>query len=121
MKKRKPGYNFFQKALALVMIKTLLWLTVSTPVLYKFQCKENEAAIALSQPFETGEETGYMPAPLNGTSEEKTEITPSNCSEFLHKPNELKTVSVLLNYFTNNADAEYIAYHCDLLSPPPRV
>ena len=102
------------------MIVVLLWFTMSTPVIYQFQLQENAADIALAQPDET--ENDFTFYPYSSNSEEKTETNTNGFSEYLHELNEINPGSTFLaGHNKCCSDAEYLAYHGELLSPPPKA
>lgn len=122
MNKRSSGYRFFQIINAFLMINTLLAFILNAPIMYKLELKENVAEIALSEPNEENGQIDYNPNPMNGAAEEKTESTQSNFSEYLNDLHELETFPDFLPGNTKGlAASEYIAYHSELLCPPPKA
>jgi hypothetical protein len=122
MRKHNFISNHFQIIGALVMINVLLWFTMSTPVIYDFQLKEKAVDIALSEPGESDEENDFSHYPINNNPEEKTESNQTSSSEYLHDPQEMESQSdQFLTQKKSRSDAEYIAYHGELLSPPPKA
>lgn len=122
MKANKKTYDFFQKASAVFMILALLWLTISAPFVFAGQqelAKYSKAANVTSPLAQTEEETSN---PLGNASEEKAPGTTSFSEEYLHDYHVTDHFfSINLQYHKcENADT-YIAFHGELLVPPPNV
>lgn len=104
------------------MMMALLWLTVSSPFMFADQqesAKHNKAANAASPFAQTEEESAN---PFGSASEEKAPTTTSFSEEYLHDHHITDHFfSIALQYHKcENADI-YIAYHGELLVPPPNV
>jgi hypothetical protein len=104
-------------ASALLMLLALLWLTVSTPFVYA--CQQQLAAAAQN---EGAAKAAQSNNPLAGTDEEKPGLGSSNVSEYLHQT-ELasRAVRPLVKYEKCNASNLYLAFHPELLCPPPNT
>jgi hypothetical protein len=98
------------------MLFALLWLTVSTPFVYKAQQQ------AISAQKSVDGKAGQAQDPFSGTTEEKTESGFSTLSEYLHdiaQPEQ--RMEVLVKYEKCHSSGLYLAYHPDLLCPPPNM
>jgi hypothetical protein len=121
MKRKKAPYSILQKMSAIFMVITLLWLTVSAPVVQACQQKlDNQSQNANSQsPLSGNEEESN---PFGGKTEGKTTVSNSFSEEFLHDyhlPSYLLTISSLYHKCEN--DGTYTAFHGELLVPPPNA
>ena len=120
MKRNKKAYNLFQLASATFMILALLWLTVSAPFVFASQqhlAKYEKSAAANSSADNNEEESTN---PLTNTTEEKAPSSSSFSEEYLHDHHTTDFFfSIALQFHKcENAD-EYVAYHGELLVPPP--
>jgi flagellar biosynthesis/type III secretory pathway M-ring protein FliF/YscJ len=119
MKQRKTTYNLINQLAAILMVITLLWLTISTP----FVNAARQQAETFSQAHaddENGPDSDD--SPFGNTTEEKTEskggITITE--EFLHDMEEMSSlVNPSLNHICNHNFELYVAFHGELLCPPP--
>lgn len=123
MKKNRKIFSVSQLVSAVVMIMALMWLTVSTPyviaaqqeVAKKHKMEKTSAPLTSSE-----EETTKTPG---SNTEEKTPGSSTSVSEeFLHDNHKADYLfSISLQYQKcDNADT-YIAYHGELLVPPPNL
>jgi hypothetical protein len=122
MRKEQQSYNFFDRISAFMMIVALSWLTISTPFVYASQqeiAKQNSTATA-DLPFTETEEEA---TPLNNSTEEKTPGSANSFSEeYLHDNNHSIYLISIASQFQKCANAgTYIAFHGELLSPPPQA
>lgn len=120
MKKGQQPYSFFGRVSAFVMIAALAWLTISAPFVYASQqeiAKQNNSATAELLITGTEEEAN----PLNGSTEEKAPKTLTSVSEeYLHDNHRSEYFLSLTSQFHRGENAAiYIAYHGELLVPPP--
>lgn len=98
----------------MAMIIALLWLTISTPFIYAAQQNAAKEVANTAANSETED------APLNNTSEEKSENGASTVSEFLQEVLDMERASKLkLKYFKCHSSDVYFAFHPELVSPPP--
>lgn len=122
MKRNKSIYNTFNLASAIFLAVTLLWLTVSAPFLLTSQqqlAKQNKATTTQST-ANTDEEDSSNPG--NNTTEEKAPSSTSFSEEYLHNHHsEDYFIATLSQYHKCENDGTYIAYHGELLVPPPNV
>ena len=106
-----------------MMIATLLWLTISTPFVFAAQqeiSKKNKGDITAQMPVpENEEETAN---PFGNTTEEKSPGSTSLSEEFLHDHNTAGNLfSATRHYPQSNNAGTYIAFHGELLVPPPNI
>lgn len=122
MKKRNKAYRVSQKVSAIFMILTLLWLTISTPFVFSFQQElAKHGKISCNQTADNCSDDESNP--LGSNTEEKVPSSNNSFSEeYLHD-------QYITHYFIT-ADSEYhkcenasiyIAFHGELLVPPPNA
>lgn len=123
--KSTPSYIYVRWASSIFMILMLLWLTVSAPFVTSFQLQmvEKEKGMHQHDEKECKEKNASDCNPFANTTEEKTESGSISFSEeYLHDPYELiHTLDDLLRHANCGHSALYIAFHGELLSPPPEV
>jgi hypothetical protein len=123
--KGKIKYTISQKFSCISMILMLLWLTVSAPFIVPDQQKKMNASKAgtaaqAELPADSNEDADTNP--FANTTEEKPESGASTLSEYLHHIDELFLHSTVLTTSYNwHSSALYIAFHGELLSPPPEA
>lgn len=120
MKKVQQPYNFFQRGSAVLMIVALCWLTISAPFVFENQqkmAKQNCEATATIPLAGTEEEAN----PFSGSTEEKAPKTLNTFSEeYLHDHHHSEYLLSITSQFHKGGDAAtYVAYHGELLVPPP--
>jgi hypothetical protein len=104
------------------MILMLIWLTVSAPFIVPDQQKNTNSSVGLSLADlpDTNEDSDINP--FSNTTEEKPESGSSSLNEYLHHADELILNSTsLLRFYNWHASELYIAFHGELLSPPPEA
>jgi hypothetical protein len=122
MKSKNKIYSFFQRGYAVFMILALLWLTVSAPFVFtsqQFMTQQDKMAEHPS-PFSGTEEEAANP--FSGTTEEKNPGSTSFSEEYLHD-------QCITDHFFDFKHAyhkcenagTYIAFHGELLVPPPNA
>ena len=102
------------------MIVALSWLTVSAPFVFASQqenAKHTHTALA-DLPIAASEEEAN---PLNGSTEEKAPKTLNSASEeYLHDNHRSEYLfSVRSKFHKGKSATTYVAYHGELLVPPP--
>lgn len=116
--KKKQHTNFTKTLSSLLMLLLLAWLTVCLPYINESR-QTAKVHVQLS-----GEETPDADDsnPLTNTNEEKSESGVSFLSEYLHHLFHLDhTISGTSSaYNTHSADL-YLAYHPELIIPPPEA
>lgn len=96
------------------MIVTLLWLTVSTPFVFKAQQEQKKEQTQSKQNYNTN--------PFSNTTEEKNESSVNTLSEYLHEPPAMENnFIVLTTLYKLYSSKIYLAHHPELLSPPPEA
>ena len=112
---REQISTFRIKLAAIIMVISLVWLTVSLPFVYNFFC---DNGFATEMNSSAGTEHPGEELPIQ-SSEEKA---PTNNAqeEYLHGAAEnLALLSLFLDHMASHNSTAYIAYHGELLSPPP--
>jgi hypothetical protein len=121
MKKDSKTYTFFQKISSIFLMATLVWLTISAPFvsaslqeLAKQQKTHSIDSSATSAEDEAADSDG-------NTVEEKVACN-AFAEEYLHEHNIVHYLSskTFSYHKLENADS-YIAFHGELLVPPPNA
>lgn len=123
MKTKGRTYNFLHLVSAVLMILALLWLTISAPFVYAGQqqiAKQNKTEKPAA-PLTCSDEDGTNP--FGNNTEEKAPTNGSSFSEeYLH--DHLKDeyfFSIISQYDKCENAGTYVAYHGELLVPPPNA
>ena len=112
MKQNQPAL-FTQIASVLVMMLALFWLLVSLPFIHAAQQVEKQA-IHANAGIENDE------VPFTDTNEEKSKNGKSTVIEYLNELSEINNLFTLLRRcFKCHSDDVYVAFHSELISPPP--
>ena len=123
MTTRKKTYNIFQIGSAVLMILLLMWLTVSTPFVFASQQElaKSSKSSPVQSPMPGSEEESANP--FGNSTEEKTPKNISSVSEeFLHDHHKTDYLfSIDLQYHKTENAGTYIAFHGELLVPPPNA
>jgi hypothetical protein len=117
--KCKKTYTVFQAASAIFMILALLWLTISLPFAAASQQQLNKQYATSDNTThpDTDEECGN---PFGNNTEEKAPSSTNLAEEFLHDHHFAHQIfSVILQHNNYGNDGTYVAYHGELLVPPP--
>jgi hypothetical protein len=119
----KKTYNLFHLSSAVLMILALMWLTISAPFVYKSQKQLSQYAksSSASAPLDINEDETY---PFGNNTEEKAPGGNINSfsEEYLHgHHNADYLLSIALQYHKIDEAGLYIAYHGELLVPPPNA
>jgi hypothetical protein len=118
MQQKQQTYKHRHILSSLFMLLALAWLTICLP--YVNESEQNFKA----QLERTCEETPDTDSgnPLTNTNEEKSESGTSLLSEYLHHPYAVEHAFVeLACHRQSHPFAEYLAYHPDMIIPPPEV
>jgi hypothetical protein len=117
MKNKSQIFDLFSKISAIFMILALLWLTISAPFVFTAQeelAKQNKterSALPISE-----EESN----PFSNSTEEKAPSSTSFSEEYIHDHHEADLLFLMASQFHINRNAgTYIAFHGELLVPPP--
>lgn len=116
-------YNFLHGVSAVLMILALLWLTISVPFVYAAQqevAKQNKLSGGMTTDA-GGEEDSTNP--FGNTTEEKAPTNGSSVSEeYLHDHHKTDYFfSIISQYHKCENAGTYVAYHGELLVPPPNA
>ncbi len=122
MKKSRKIYSVFQLFSAVIMILALMWLTMSTPFVLDSQqevAKKDKMEKTATPLAGSEEETTKTPG---SNTEEKTPCGNSFSEEYLHDNHKTDHFFSVSQQYQKckNADT-YIAFHGELLVPPPNV
>ena len=122
MKKIPEPYNFFHRVSAIIMIVALCWLTISAPFVFENQqkiAKQNcEAPVDI--PLSGVEEEAN---PFSNSTEEKAPKTLNSFSEeYLHDNHKSEYLIAITSQYRKCENAgTYVAFHGELLVPPPNA
>lgn len=118
MKKCKPIYTFRQMASSILMLAMLTWLTVCLP----FVNQSQKAGKAQTEQTDGSEAESDGTNPLSNTNEEKSESGTSLLAEYLHEVSHLEhNFITLTTFYKCHPSALYIAFHPELVIPPPEA
>ena len=116
MKSSKQSYTAKHIAASIFSMLLLAWLTVCLPYV-----NEKQQAVK-SSTEKTSENKANSGNPLNNTNEERSESGVSLLSEYLHEAPVIEHHFTLVSTFYKCHPSDlYIAYHPDLIIPPPKV
>ena len=109
-------YSQFHRCSAVALILALLWLTVSAPFVFSIQQDITKQQTS-NHSSNCEEDSGN---PLGGSEEKSSSNTFSE--EFLHHQEKVAIfLTAILNYHSPVDDGTYVAYHGELLVPPPNA
>ena len=103
------------------MIVALVWLTISAPFVFNCQQEQSKIAKAQTPPGNNEEEAAN---PFGNSTEEKAPGTSNNSfsEEYLHDHHVTDHfLPVTPQYYTLQNAGTYIAFHGELLVPPPNA
>jgi hypothetical protein len=119
----RKTYNIFQLSSAVLMILLLMWLTVSAPFVYASQQElaKNSKSCPGQTPMAGSEEENANP--FGNSNEEKAPKNINSISEeYLHDHHNTDYLFlVTLQYRKIENAGTYIAFHGELLVPPPNA
>jgi hypothetical protein len=117
VKKQKQPCQLEQILSSILMLAMLTWLTVCLPFV-----NESQKYAGVQAEQTSGETKADSNNPLTSTNEEKSESGSSLLSEYLHEiPVADHHFIPLMSFFKGHPSDLYIAYHPELLIPPPEV
>lgn len=123
MKRNQQPYSNLQMASAVFMMLALLWLTVSMPFVFaNYQELDKQDKIANNiSPLAGNEEESATP--FGNTTEEKNSKSTNTVSEeYLHDNHASEYfISIASQYHKCENAGTYVAFHGELLVPPPNV
>lgn len=120
MKGNRKTYSPLQLLSATCMILALLWLTISAPFVVAGQKELAKHEKMASHDFtpSSGEEDSANP--FGNNTEEKSPSSSSFSEEYLHDHHKADHIfSIVSRYHKCENAGTYIAYHGELLVPPP--
>lgn len=122
MKKNRKIYSVFHLCSAVFLILALMWLTVSTPFVIAGQeeaAKQNKTEKAASPLAGNEEETNN---PFGNNTEEKAPTTSGFSEEYLHSFHVISHFYTEISQYHKHENSDiYIAFHGELLVPPPNA
>ena len=124
MRKRRKTYSIVQKASAIFMMLALAWLTVSLPfvVACQQQIANQQHTENAGSPLSGNEEESANPFGNGNSTEEKAPGNSSFSEEYLHDHHKEDGFLATARQYRSSEDARnYIAYHGELLVPPPNL
>ncbi|HSN60867.1 MAG TPA: hypothetical protein VLR49_08030 [Ferruginibacter sp.] len=123
MKKNRKKYSISQKASAVFMILALVWLTISTPFVCSFKQEMAKLAKMENNHSLISSIEDDNSNPLGNNTEEKTPSSGISFSEeYLHDhPLTHYFFAELATFYKSKNSDTYIAYHGELLVPPPNL
>jgi len=117
--KRSAIYTAKEKFWGIFMILALLWLTVSLPVVDNARDQLAGQTSSATVPTDDNPVEESEDNPLSNSVEEKCGNT-SLLEEYIHHSHEpLASCNLQLSHIDSNSYDLYIAFHGELLSPPP--
>ena len=118
MKRQRKTYTIAQRLSSLLMILTLLWLTVSVTFVYSSQQDSGQdQSSTASLPADNEEESAN---PFGNNTEEKNPGSTSFSEEYLHHTESgSHIVSSGIAFMVGEKASLYVAFHGELLVPPP--
>jgi hypothetical protein len=117
MKKSRKLYNLYHKCAAILMIMALVWLTVSMPFVLAFQQELAHEKMAQQQNTAGNNEDNN---PFNNIEEKVPGNNSSFSEEYLHDLHVIHhVISEAAQYHKCENARTYIAFHGELLVPPP--
>ena len=122
MKGNSKKYSPLQQLSAIFMIMALLWLTISAPFVIAAQQKiaQYDKTVDTSSPLAGNEEEAANP--FGNTTEEKAPSSTTFSEEFLHDHHKADYFFSIISQYHKCEDADtYVAYHGELLVPPPNA
>ncbi|GAB4092979.1 hypothetical protein [Flaviaesturariibacter terrae] len=113
----RTPYTNAHKIGSLLLMLALLWLSVSTPFVYRFQKEQKAARASVAMEKSTADDDSN---PLSNSNEEKTESGVSMPQEYLHEPLHFDhpSAAISLQYASYQQD-DFVAWHPEFITPPP--
>ena len=122
MKGNRKKYSLLQQFSAAFMVLALLWLTISAPFVVAAQQEiaKQDKMVKATSPLAGNEEESANP--FGNTTEEKSPGSGSFSEEYLHDHHKAEYFfSIVSQYHKCEDDGTYVAYHGELLVPPPNA
>lgn len=124
MKGNRKTYNILHLVSAGFLILTLLWLTISIPFVYASQQELAKQQLGTDHQFSLPAAEEETTNPLGNTTEEKApgNSLTSVSEEYLHDSHSEEGIFSIASQYHNCEDfGTYLAFHGELLVPPPNV
>ena len=122
MNRIKNIYTWCNKAAAAGMILALLWLTVSAPFVQAAQQELAAFHQSADSPCPSGSCDDENSSPFGNATEEKAPSSTNFSEEYLHDHHTGDhAVFISLQYNKHGDAGTYIAFHGELLVPPPNA
>lgn len=122
MNSKHTHINCWSKASAVLLVVILTWLTVSMPFVLDMKLKLQKAQVANNTSSAPAGKSSALNNLLAIPSEEKTETVSDSFSEYLHHAEaENHSLHIPVVYHFSPSTALYIAFHGELLTPPPNA
>lgn len=103
---------------SILMLAMLTWLTVCLP----FVNQSQKASKVQTEQTDGSETESDGTNPLSNTNEEKSESGTSMLAEYLHEVSQLEhNFITLTTFYKCHPSALYIAFHPELVIPPPEA
>jgi hypothetical protein len=117
MKNGKSFYNTKHIAYSIFAMLLLAWLTVCLPYVNESQ-NAAKAAVEKTEKKATADNGN----PLTNTNEEKSEGGPATLNEYLHEAHAMDHhFTFVSTFYKCHPSGLYLAYHPDLIIPPPKA
>jgi len=102
------------------MMIALLWLTISAPFVFKAQQRLDEQSKTEKAALPLAADDEENANPFGNNTEEKAPTSNAFSEEYLHDHHEADhLVLIASQYHINRNAGTYIAFHGELLVPPP--
>lgn len=103
------------------MLAALIWLTISLPFAYAAQLELTKEKLAAAGSTPSGKEDDSC-NPFANTTEEKTSSPNTLSEEYLHNQEEqIHFLDNKLSHPCHHSYDLYVAFHGELISPPPKI
>ena len=120
MKTGEKTYTYSIKVSAIFMIMALIWLTISAP--YVYASLQNSSVQQMAANGENLPVNDEESNPFGNSNEEKAPGNFSFSEEYLHNHHQVNHFLLSNLQFHKCIDADtYIAFHGELLVPPPNA
>jgi hypothetical protein len=120
--KRSTVYSLKHSISSVMMILALLWLTISLPFVYAAQQQLALQTAVNSSKDDAGSSKNDNSNPFSNTTEEKAPGNSTISEEYLHGHNEhIELAEPRLNHVHYHFYNVYVAFHGELISPPPEA
>lgn len=117
------SYQLIHKLSAAFMLLALIWLTISIPFVYKAQQDLAKQEVAKMSLDVDDDQSDNDDNPFANTNEEKSGNSLTPTEEFLHDHHhEMKHhFTEISAQLIHEHESTYIAFHGELLCPPPNA